>query len=53
MSTLQGALPDATEEELLAYDDDCAICKAIFLFMHVVFDSLCVATILNSAFELP
>ncbi|MCO5568331.1 hypothetical protein L7F22_022030 [Adiantum nelumboides] len=27
MSTLQCALPDATEEELLAYDDDCAICK--------------------------
>lgn len=27
MSTLQGALPDATEEELLAYEDDCAICK--------------------------
>ncbi|XP_024518489.1 E3 ubiquitin protein ligase RIN2 isoform X1 [Selaginella moellendorffii] len=27
MSTLQGALPDATQEELLAYDDDCAICK--------------------------
>lgn len=27
MNTLQCALPDATEEELLAYDDDCAICK--------------------------
>eukprot|EP00249_Psilotum_nudum_P016374 c25791_g1_i1 orf=659-2437(-) len=27
MNTLQGALPDATEEELLTYDDDCAICK--------------------------
>lgn len=27
MTTLQGALPDATQEELLAYEDDCAICK--------------------------
>lgn len=27
MSTLQGALPDASSKELLAYDDDCAICK--------------------------
>ncbi|KAH7388000.1 hypothetical protein KP509_16G052700 [Ceratopteris richardii] len=27
LNTLQCALPDATEEELLAYDDDCAICK--------------------------
>ncbi|BBN10487.1 E3 ubiquitin-protein ligase AMFR [Marchantia polymorpha subsp. ruderalis] len=27
MNTLQGALPDATQEELLAYEDDCAICK--------------------------
>lgn len=27
MTTLQGALPDATQDELLAYEDDCAICK--------------------------
>ncbi|KAL2624061.1 hypothetical protein R1flu_008306 [Riccia fluitans] len=27
MNTLRGALPDATEEEILAYEDDCAICK--------------------------
>ncbi|XP_024371352.1 E3 ubiquitin protein ligase RIN2 [Physcomitrium patens] len=27
MTTLQGALPDATQEQLLAYEDDCAICK--------------------------
>eukprot|EP01018_Ginkgo_biloba_P037385 Gb_13512 [translate_table: standard] len=27
MNTLQGALPDATQEELRAYDDECAICK--------------------------
>lgn len=27
MNTLQGALPDATQEELHAYDDECAICK--------------------------
>lgn len=26
-NTLQGALPDASHEELLAYEDDCAICK--------------------------
>jgi hypothetical protein len=27
MTTLQGALPDATQVELLEYEDDCAICK--------------------------
>uniref|UniRef100_A0A0C9RQW2 TSA: Wollemia nobilis Ref_Wollemi_Transcript_22094_2583 transcribed RNA sequence n=1 Tax=Wollemia nobilis TaxID=56998 RepID=A0A0C9RQW2_9CONI len=27
MNTLQGALPDATQDELRAYDDECAICK--------------------------
>ncbi|CAM6095061.1 unnamed protein product [Calypogeia fissa] len=27
MNTLQGALPDASQDELLAYEDDCAICK--------------------------
>lgn len=27
MNTLQGALPDATQDELHAYDDECAICK--------------------------
>uniref|UniRef100_A0A5B6YUK8 RING-type E3 ubiquitin transferase n=1 Tax=Davidia involucrata TaxID=16924 RepID=A0A5B6YUK8_DAVIN len=27
LSTLHGALPDATSEELQAYDDECAICR--------------------------
>eukprot|EP00262_Sarcandra_glabra_P020017 TRINITY_DN783_c0_g1_i1.p1 TRINITY_DN783_c0_g1~~TRINITY_DN783_c0_g1_i1.p1 ORF type:complete len:589 (+),score=56.43 TRINITY_DN783_c0_g1_i1:506-2272(+) len=27
LSTLHGALPDATAEELLAYNDECAICR--------------------------
>ncbi|KAL3699715.1 hypothetical protein R1sor_017737 [Riccia sorocarpa] len=27
LNTLRGALPDATQDELLAYEDDCAICK--------------------------
>ncbi|KAJ7521574.1 hypothetical protein O6H91_19G060500 [Diphasiastrum complanatum] len=27
LNTLQGALPDATRDELRTYDDDCAICK--------------------------
>lgn len=32
LGTLHGALPDATSEELQAYDDECAICRvAIFM----------------------
>lgn len=27
LSTLHGALPDATPEELRSYDDECAICR--------------------------
>ena len=27
LSSLDGALPDATYEELCAYDDECAICR--------------------------
>lgn len=27
LGTLHGALPDATSEELQAYDDECAICR--------------------------
>lgn len=27
LSTLHGALPDATTEELLAFNDECAICR--------------------------
>lgn len=41
LSTLHGALPDATSEELLAYDDECAICKvslafAFSLLLHLI-----------------
>lgn len=39
MTTLQGALPDATQEQLLAYEDDCAICKvryARFIDLQIV-----------------
>lgn len=29
LGTLHGALPDATSEELKAYDDECAICRVM------------------------
>ena len=29
LGTLHGALPDATSEEIQAYDDECAICRVI------------------------
>lgn len=39
LSTLHGALPDATTEELQAYNDECAICRVrsfrIFLICFI------------------
>jgi len=29
LSSLDGALPDATYDEICAYDDECAICRVI------------------------
>lgn len=36
LGTLHGALPDATSEEIQAYDDECAICRVIIEYCLVV-----------------
>ncbi|CAA3010720.1 Hypothetical predicted protein [Olea europaea subsp. europaea] len=49
LGTLHAALPDATSEELRAYDDDCAICRELMAkakklscnhLLHLVFEIL-------------
>ena len=44
LGSLHAALPDATSEELRAYDDECAICRVCFcsieLFFHTPFQYL-------------
>ncbi|XP_017252865.1 E3 ubiquitin protein ligase RIN2 isoform X2 [Daucus carota subsp. sativus] len=52
LSTLHGALPDATHEELQAYDDECAICrepmaKAKKLSCHHLFHLACLRSWLD------
>jgi len=34
LGALHAALPDATSEELRAYDDECAICRVRFCYSH-------------------
>lgn len=52
LGTLHGALPDATHEELQAYDDECAICrepmaKAKKLSCHHLFHLACLRSWLD------
>lgn len=52
LGTLHGALPDATSEELQAYDDECAICrepmaKAKKLSCHHLFHLACLRSWLD------
>lgn len=39
LNALQGALPDASTDEILAYNDECAICKVRVFVLLVVFTS--------------
>ena len=36
LGALDAALPDATSEEIQAYDDECAICRVCFFFFFIV-----------------
>ncbi|KAF5959968.1 hypothetical protein HYC85_001177 [Camellia sinensis] len=35
LGALHGALPDATPEEIEAYDDECAICRLVDFLAHL------------------
>ena len=37
LGALHAALPDATSEEIRAYDDECAICRVCFFFYCRIF----------------
>ena len=37
LGALHVALPDATSEEIRAYDDECAICRVCFVFYYCLF----------------
>lgn len=36
LRTLHGALPDATSEEIQAYDDECAICRVLIKLLFIL-----------------